>query len=235
MCFFVSTKLFSQVNISGPTCVIPGTVYQYTITGNWDSTSSMSACINGGAIYDSIDSNECTPTGPPVSKLVVDWDTIGSWSLSVTSSSGNTTLNVSVTAPLSGGLIDSVSKTQMIGNDSVPALITCSVATGGACDPTYSYQWQQSSDIINWSDIYSATSQNLSIDSGLTQSIYFRRKTIESSSGSIAYSDVAAVFVGVSGIGQKYDPGAMYCSINKALITKRSKERKLARAGMLKS
>ena len=189
------TDVFSQVTITGPTCVVPGTVYQYTISGNWDSTSTMNICINGGAIYDSIDSNECTPTGRPVAKVVADWDTSGTWSLTLTSSSGNTTLNVSVTAPLAGGIIDSASKTQMIGIDSIPAGIICSAASGGSCSASYSYQWQQSSDIVSWTDMPGATGQNLTIDSSLTQSVYYRRKVFENTSGSLGYSDVAVIFV----------------------------------------
>lgn len=207
---FAKSNLFCQVTISGPTCVNPGTVYQYTITGNWDSTSTMSICINGGAIYDEADTNECTPVGPPIAKVLVDWDTSGVWSLSLTSTSGNTTLNVSVITPLTPGSIDSASKVQMIGTDTIPATIYCSLNIGGSCTPSYRYQWQQSIDMVSWMDMQGANKQNLSIDSVLTQSWYFRRKVIEINSGSIAYSDVASVFVGVTGSTIKWIKEGIY-------------------------
>jgi hypothetical protein len=188
----------AQVTVTGPTCVVPGTIYQYSIAGNWDSSSTMHVCINGGVIVDSGYRNACTPEGKPVAQVLVDWDTAGNWGLTVTSSSGNAALYVSVTVPLKAGSIDSVSKTQMIGVDSVPALITCSVDTGGSCSPSFVHQWQQSADMVSWTDVQRATGLNLKIDTGLNQSTYYRRRATETSSGTIAYSDVAAVFVGVS-------------------------------------
>src|ERR1017187_6526815 len=189
------TDVFSQVTISGPTCATPGIMYQYTISGNWDSTSTMNVCINGGAIYDDADTNECTPNGPPIARVLVDWDTSGVWSLTVTSSSGNTTLNVSVIIPLTPGKIDSASKTQMIAHDSIPATITCSADAGGSCSPSYSYQWQQSHNMAEWTDIPGATDTSLSFSDTLKQSTFFRRKVTETISGTIDASDAAAVYL----------------------------------------
>jgi hypothetical protein len=195
---FSGTAVYGQVTISGPSCVVAGTVYQYTIRGQWDSTSTMQVCITGGLVQDSAgNSSTCTIQGTPLKAILVTWNDSASdtGSLSLTSSIGNTTLNVHFTQPLLPGSIDSASKVQMIGNDSVPMTITCSFDSGGSCSPIYVYQWQQSSDMVSWSDITGASSQNLSIDSGLTQSAYFRRKVTETVSGSVGYSDAAAVFV----------------------------------------
>jgi hypothetical protein len=191
----ISNKTYSQVAISGPTCVMPGTVCEYTITGNWDSTSTMSVCINGGAIYDAADSNECTLTGPPVARVLVDWDTSGTWSLILTSTLGNSVLQVSAITPLTPGSIDSVSKIQMIAHDSIPATITCSADAGGSCAPNYSYQWQQSPDMAEWADIPGATDTTLSFSDTLKQSTFFRRKVTETISGTIGASDAAAVYI----------------------------------------
>ncbi len=193
--FFICAQARSQVTITGPTCVVPGTVYQYSISANWDSTSTMRVCVNGGSIADSVDSNECTVNGIPIARVLVDWDTSGNWSLTVSSSLGNATINVYAILPLLPGSIDSASKTQMIGLDSVPLAITCSAGSGGSCSPTFMYQWQQSYDMQSWADMPGKTSQSLSIDSGLTQSAYYRRKVTEIGSNTISYSDAASVFV----------------------------------------
>jgi hypothetical protein len=60
----------SQVTISGPTCVVAGTVYQYTITGTWDSTSTMQVCLSSGVIADSTAGSSCTVTGAPLATIL---------------------------------------------------------------------------------------------------------------------------------------------------------------------
>jgi len=206
-----NTALFSQVSIVGPSCVVPNVTYTYNIQGSWDSLSTMKICLIGGVIADSPDTATCTLTGAPLDAVTVIWNSDRGGSLTLSSSIGDSTLNVVITTPLSGGSIDTTIKTQMIGTDSIPAAIICLDATGGACSPSYSYQWQQSSDIVNWSDLPGATGKNLTIDSGLTKSVYYRRKVIENTSGSLAYSDVAAVFVGISGLKNRITNDNWYC------------------------
>jgi len=184
----------AQVGISGPTCVTPGTVYQYLITGNWDSTAFMSICINGGIIQTSGDS--CTPQGAPVGQVLVSWTTMGNGTIVVTSSLGNAGMNVTVVAPLTPGSMDSLSRAQMLAPGDTPANITCSAASSGACSPSYSYQWQRSFDRVSWEILDGVTGLSLTVDSALTQSTYYRRQVTEISSNTIAYSDIAAVFVG---------------------------------------
>ena len=199
----------AQTTITGPTCVVPGVVYQYSITGPWDSTSTMQVCLTGGVIADSSGSNTCTPAGgAPLYSVLVLWNGNGSASLTLTASAGNANLNISVTMPLSPGSVDSSALFQTIGYDSVPQPITCTLDSGGSCSPTYSDQWQQSPDMLVWTDISGATSQNLTFNFPLTQTTFFRRKVTEAASGSIAYSNAATVDVlfpipqGDSTIGQ---------------------------------
>ncbi len=182
-----------QVTVNGPSCVLPGTVYQYTIGGEWDSASAMQVCISGGVIRDV--GNNCTPNGRPLAFVQVMWDSSGTGKLALTSSSGNYTLDVNITAPLSGGAINSSVKNQSILYDAMPADLNCSAASGGSCAPRFSYQWQESIDMISWTDIEGATSQHLSFSFILKQTTYFRRVVTELGSGTIAYSDIAAVDV----------------------------------------
>jgi hypothetical protein len=199
VCFFecITTNIFSQVTISGPPCAISGIVYEYTINGQWDSTSTMQVCITNGYIEDSSGNNPCTPQINPVNVILVQWNDSASdaGSISVSSSSGNASFTVNFTQPLLPGVIDSPSKMQIINHSLVPGIINCLPDSGGSCHPTYVYQWQQSSDQVIWHDMPGAIKGSLKIDSQLIQNTYYRRKVTETVSGSIGYSDAASVFV----------------------------------------
>lgn len=189
----------AQVTITGPTCVVPGTCYHYWIKGGWQARSTMQACVTGGRIADtSATPHTCTAAaGAPLGAILVIWDSSNA-SIAVTSAAGNATLAISVTTPLMAGSIDSGSKQQMIGYDSIPATIICSVDSGGNCSPAYTDQWQQSADQVSWQDIPGSTGKNLRVTTALTQTVFYRRKVTETGSGTIAYSDTASVFVGVT-------------------------------------
>jgi hypothetical protein len=187
----------SQVTISGPTCVVAGTVYQYTISGTWDSLSTMQVCISSGAIADSSGSNSCTVTGAPLATVLVIWSDSASntGTISLTSSIGNTTLTINFAEPLITGSIDSAAQTQFVTVDSIPSSILCSLDTGGSCNPTFHYQWQQSADMGSWTDVTGANAQNLSFHSTMAQTTFFRRKVTETASGTIGYSNAAVVIL----------------------------------------
>ena len=188
---------FSQVTVTGPQCVVAGTVYQYKISGNWDSLSTMQVCISGGIIADSTAINSCTTSGAPLANVLVIWNDSSSTAgvIKVNSPNGNGILNVSFSMPLQAGSIDSLSKNQITETDSIPSSIYCQPATGGSCSPSFVYQWQQSSDMVSWTDIESAEQQNLSFSSSMNQTAFFRRKVTETVSGTIQYSDIATVNV----------------------------------------
>jgi hypothetical protein len=186
---------WSQVSISGPACVMPGAPYQYLINGQWDSASTMQVCANGAVILGS--TNTCTANGSPVAAVSVTWSAgLGVGGLSLTSTSGNATLSVTITRPLQAGAIDTGGQTQNIGFNLAPVNIPCGPDTGGACKPVYTHQWQSSPDNVHWTDISGATGQNLTGIAAQKQTIFYRRKTVETVTGGIAYSNSAEVFVG---------------------------------------
>ncbi len=178
----------SQMVITGPTCVVAGTQYTYTVSGNWNSSTHMVWSVSNGTINGS-------SSGTPLPQIHVTWSSgNGIVMLSTTSPTYNPTLNVTVASALTAGTISNPS--QNINYNTVPAAINCAAASGGACgSPSYSYQWQESTDNVNFSDISGATGQNLSFSSGLTQTRYYRRKVTETSSSSTAYTSSATVFV----------------------------------------
>ncbi len=192
----ISISCAAQVTVSGPTCVVPGTTYEYTISGSWDSVSIMQVCITGGYVPDSLVQGMCTPQGAPLSAILVIWDSaMSGGAITVSSSLGNVSLAVSITTPLIAGFIDSVSGQQAIGYDSVPSTIYCSADSGGSCSPSYSYCWQQSTDAVNWVNVPDSANQNLNFSEPITTTTFYRRKSVEVSSGTIGYSGLAVVRV----------------------------------------
>jgi len=187
----------AQLQISGQTCVSPGIIYQYVISGSFDSLSSK-LCVTAGMILDSLTGSiQCKTSGFSSKAILIVWNdsTSDEGSISLTSPAGNVSLNVHFAAELQPGSIDSTSKTQFITTNQIPAPILCGSDSGGACSPTYYCQWQQSSDMVSWSDVPSANAQSLSFTMAMSQTTYYRRKVVERNSGTIGYSDVATVFV----------------------------------------
>lgn len=182
-----------QVTITGPSCVLAGTTYQYLVSGSWDAASTMQVCLTGGAIVDS--GKACRSNGTPVASLGVVWTPGASTNLQISTSKGNATFQVTITTPLAGGMIDSAIKAQSLPSPAIPKVISCSPAAGGSCSPNYQYQWQQSIDLLDWTDIPQATGPGLVLSQALAKTSYYRRRVTEVSSGTIAYSDAAYVEV----------------------------------------
>jgi len=183
----------AQRSITGFECVTTNVDYEYRFNGGWDSTSSVEVCVTGGLIAAS--KTSCT-NGMGITSVKITWDENSKAGfIKVTSPKGVMTKSVFITPPLTGGSIDTAKKIQYIDYQKIPATIVCSEARGGNCNPVYSYQWQQSDDILKWQDIKNQTGATLKLQTGLTEPIYFRRKVIEKTSGSIAFSDEAAVFI----------------------------------------
>jgi hypothetical protein len=191
--FCLPRAAFSQVTVTGPTCVIPGFVYLYDISGKWVPGSTVNVCVTGGILVDS--GTSCAGGSSVLSFVRVSWDSAGQGSLAVSSSLGNTSLSVSITKPLTGGQIDSLPANQSLDTATTPVTLTCSASAGGGCQPAYSYQWQQSVDKVTWRNIPGATTAHFPFTGPLAQISYYRRVVTDNSSNTLAYSNVATVFV----------------------------------------
>lgn len=184
--------LIAQPSVRGPQCVTPGITYQYMINGGGDSASATQICITGGKIERS--EKNCWLGGTPF--LLITWnDSTAKGSISLSTRKGSTTLQINIVNPLFAGAIVQSGQDQRINYNTVYRTINCTTANGGSCAPNYSYQWQASTDCLNWKNILGATEQNLATYETLKETMYFRRKVIESSSNTERYSDVAIVFV----------------------------------------
>ncbi len=196
--FFIIQFSLGQIEISGPACVIPGITYQYNITANWDSATSLNICLTGGL---QVNTSVSCQTSGPLSLIKVVWNNATNGSIAISSSRGNANLNVRITDTLQPGKIDTISNTQTINSKDIPRSISCSVASGGSCSPIFAYLWQVSTDKLNWTSIQNASSQNLVFSSAPKTASFFRRKVTETSSGTMAYSNVIALYLnpGISG------------------------------------
>lgn len=198
-----------QPTVTGPTCVVPATMYEYLITGSWDSGATMQVCVNGAVLAQT--SGTCTANGSPLSYVLLQWNPgITAGAVNISSSPGSASLSVTVTTSLKPGSIETSSQLQNIGFRAVPAIIHCNPDTGGSCKPVYTHQWQQSLDNTHWTDVSQATGGDLTIGPAQEQAIFFRRKTIETSSGTVGYSNLAVVQVGPP------PPGTMSLATNGA-------------------
>ena len=180
MCFLPSA--YSQMSINGPTCVTQGTQYTYTISGNWTNSTTMTWSVTSGTINGS-------SSGTPLPQIKVTWSstmTTGTVSVVTSNPTGSANLNITATSNVAGGTISN--PLQTIAYNTVPARINCSAATGGACSPSYSYQWDSSTDGSHFYVMSRADSQNLSFSAALTQTTYYKRFVTETVSNTTAYS-----------------------------------------------
>jgi hypothetical protein len=154
------------------------------------NTSNVQACATNGMAADS--NSNCKNIRSQFVHIV--WNSNATaGSLQITSSSGNASLQISITSVLQPGIIDSALVKQLIAFDSIPKRITCLPAVGGGCSITYNYQWQVSSNKVSWMDIPGATGNDLTFSSPIRETKFFRRKV--NGGGTSLTSNVAVVFV----------------------------------------
>jgi RHS repeat-associated protein len=181
--FLVSFQGFAQMSITGLTCVNQNSSATYTIAGSWTGSTTMNWSVVGGTIT-------TASSGTPRPQVTISWGTFtGQKSVHVSTSNptGSATLIVAFGPTLAGGTISNSSQT--INYNTTAATINCSLPTGGACTPTYSYQWSWcSTSNGTYTNITGATSQNLTYATNLLATTYFQRKVTETVSSQSAFS-----------------------------------------------
>ncbi len=192
LCLGATERLSAQVSIKGPVCVSPGTLYHYSVQGKWDSLSRVMICITGGKLEDG---EICTPNYTALSDIYVIWSDEPIKKLHVQSSLMDTIIQIQSTAALSGGLIDSLSRIQAVDTIINSYSISCSAASGGDCETTYEYQWQISTNTLDWINITDANNATLLFKEKVMVNTFLRRQVLEKRSNTIAYSDMAILTV----------------------------------------
>lgn len=178
--------------ITGPQCVRTGVEYQYIISSASDSIGSVQVCLQGGVF--AYTKRNCI--GDTVlTEVRVTWTDSSSGQITLRSAGSSFTKAVNIARELQAGSIGEEMTVQHIKEGSVADDILYTAATGGGCSPQYIYQWQQSEDNMQWTDISGSDKQEFTFSSALTRSLYFRRKVTDVNSGNIAYTKPVAVFV----------------------------------------
>ncbi|WP_377145647.1 DUF6443 domain-containing protein [Mucilaginibacter lutimaris] len=194
ICVAKQQEAVAQISISGSRCVTAGQTYTYSVSGTTITQGSQTYWeLSGGVITETGSNKE---TRPGISSISVTWSNGGSKSVGLHIYNANLSASIDVgeLTPLLPGSI-SGDALQTVVYKSIPATINCSAASGGACPPVEeSYQWQQSADQSQWTDIAGANGLNLSFSSAIYSNTYYRRK-VTSNAFQIGYSNIATVNV----------------------------------------
>lgn len=182
----------AQLSISGPQCIIPGRSGQYIVSGNWGPDSWMKLCVRGGRLENG---QQCYVSGAMMNTFFITWVDTSSYRLELSSSLGNITLELKSTTELGGGAMNEDDRIKICDSAVTDYTFRCASATGGSCNPVYTYQWQRSENGLNWTNIAGANMQDLIFNGTVLVNTYFRRVTTESGSNTIAYSDQALLAV----------------------------------------
>jgi hypothetical protein len=186
------TIVFSQVTITGAKCVTTTLVYQYNIKGDWKENDKISICVEGGVLTER--GTACIEK-QSVSFVQVQWsEGKATGKITLTSQTGNSYISVNIAPALNPGFIQTTDK-QTIAYNKLPSSLSSTQASGGNCAPSFSYQWEQSSNRREWKEVIGATGRNLSFSTPLKESTFFRRKVLERNSRTIGYTNTIAVFV----------------------------------------
>jgi RHS repeat-associated protein len=178
----VFTPMSIVCTVDGPTTVHQGSSISYGLACETE-VSATSWDVTGGTIID---------WGPFY--VGITWNYGVSQGVIKAKSGGGAIGTLSVTVippiPLSAGSISNPSQT--INYNTTPALLQSSQAVAGNCNSNYSYQWQSSTNNVNFNDIGGA-SQNNYQPGNLTTTTYFRKRAI--CNAEVAYTNTATVTV----------------------------------------
>lgn len=205
------TSVWGQASVSGPTCAVGGATKSYTL---FSAAGSFTYTVTNGTLSGGGTSGSYS--GGTNMSIDVTWTTgAGSGSILLNSSDGNASETVTITTALQPGTITN-NVNQYLAYNAVPQTISCSVASGQACSPSYAYQWQASpNNTSSFADMTGATGQNLSFSSTPAPGTYFyRRKVTETSSGVTAYCDTASITIYPQLVPGSISPSSQTISYN---------------------
>ncbi len=192
-------KSSKSCSITGSNPVNEGSTYTFNASGACEISNWTTTC---GTIQSYDDES-----------VTIYFNQTGCSSATINAMNGSTTVatkTVTVNQPLGYGTISN--PTQSINYNTTPSQINCSVAYGGACGGSYSYQWYSSLNNSSFSTVSGATGQNYQ-PGALTATTYFKRYvTCGSSSG---YStNTATVTVYPQLVGGSVSPATQTINYN---------------------
>ena len=187
----LQSKVLGQITVAGPLCVLPGLEYQYNISGNLSTITTIQWCVAGGVIV----GTDSTCTSGSLRLIRVKWNAVTSGSIILIASGNNVSVDVKITKAFGPGNINFSSRIQDAKKNQPPSSIICSYPDGGGCDPKYAFQWEESVDGMKWTEISGAVYSDLKFTSKPKQTMYYRRKVVETGSNLIGYSDAAIILI----------------------------------------
>lgn len=100
-----------------------------------------------------------------------------------------------VTVNVTSSTAGSITGDQVICTNSIPAAFTTVTEAAGPSGSTFTYQWQRSTNGVNWSNINNATGASFTETSRLTSNTSYRRAAIVTSNGvnCTVYSNIVSV------------------------------------------
>jgi hypothetical protein len=146
-----SLAAFSQITITGPTCVNAGVQYTYHLGGSWTPSTGTIWGASGGTI--------AGPTrGTPVTSVTVTWNSgVSSGSVSVSTTNPTASYNLPVTINTNGSPSVSITTPANTVCAGAPVTFTATPTNGGSAP---AYQW-----MINGSTVSGATGSSFTTSS----------------------------------------------------------------------
>lgn len=186
---FIYSESIGQVVVRGQDCAIRGKQYYYNIDFNSSESSDYKIVLVGG-YFDSVAIRSVIVASSSV--VNVTWDSTGVCNILIVKGADTLGKRVFVAAEISAGFVSENDIQQVWSKDKSSYLFHCSEASGGHCDPVFTYQWQISSDGLSWSNIQNAQGRDLLFDgTSIVGSVQIRRFSLELKSRSFGYSDIA--------------------------------------------
>ncbi|OQP63461.1 hypothetical protein A3860_24265 [Niastella vici] len=188
-----ATQTISYNSVSGPLSLTNVSGGNGSYVYQWQASTD-------GSNFNNVSGATGTSYSPGVLTATVYYRVaVTSNGISATSAIGT----IVVTPQLAGGVISG--NTGPVNHNTSPGAFTGTSATGGNCS-SYSYQWQQSTDNILYSDIMNATTTGYTPGLLLYRTYYRRKATCGSET---AYSNVLTVQVNAELSGGTITPAAL--------------------------
>lgn len=153
-------------HVNGPSSVVAGSTATYEIACTSGTPGTITWTVTGGTF---------TGSG---GLITVHWTNNGTTSGNIFESITNgasSGLEVALTYPAL--IAGTATGSQTIYSGTVPAMLSCGSSSGGTCNGTYSYQWEESLDSIFFDAIPGATALTYTPGALYTKWLY-RLKTI---------------------------------------------------------
>src|SRR5581483_11265652 len=141
---FMCPRIIHAQSFTGPTCVVPGVSYQYTVSTT--KAGSISWCVTNGIITANHSSCYTSTTSKTITVIFNSGES--SAEIDVTAPGYSTIIDIDYAPALLAGSISNASQT--INYNTVPQPLQCPAAGGGCTGSGYNYRWDYSYDQVTW-------------------------------------------------------------------------------------